>query len=248
MNVYIDIETIPNQTPGAREQFIEESVNDFKAPSNMTKTQAIKDLGGDPDSKEWKYKTKDDCLAKWAEAFKDTKAEEVGVENWRKTALDGSWGEVFSIAWAVGDGDICSVWRAPDQDELDVLRPFESTLIKQLKDRPAYFIGQNVAAFDLRFLYRRYVINNFKPGFHMPHAGRHGKDFFDIQQEWCGFNGRMKLDVMCRAMGIEGKPDDIDGSKVWDFVEAGDYERVVEYNEYDVEQTRKAYKRMVFAS
>jgi predicted PolB exonuclease-like 3'-5' exonuclease len=53
---------------------------------------------------------------------------------------------------------------------------------------------------------------------------------------------------MCKALGLDGKPGDIDGSKVWDFVEAGKYEEVMTYNKYDVEQGRKVYKRLTFTS
>ena len=53
---------------------------------------------------------------------------------------------------------------------------------------------------------------------------------------------------MCKALGIPGKPDDIDGSKVWDFVERGDYERVMQYNILDVDESRQVYKRLTFTS
>jgi len=44
MNVYLDIETIPKQGDGYSE-FLEAELDDFKAPSTLTKTQACADLG-----------------------------------------------------------------------------------------------------------------------------------------------------------------------------------------------------------
>ncbi len=69
-----------------------------------------------------------------------------------------------------------------------------------------------------------------------------------MQQGWEGYNGRASLDSMCKALGLDGKPGDIDGSKVWDFVEAGKYQEVMDYNKWDVEQGRKVYKRLTFTS
>ena len=64
--------------------------------------------------------------------------------------------------------------------------------------------------------------------------------------EWAGPNGRIKQDTLCKTLGIEGKPGDIDGSKVWDFIKAGDGARVVEYNIDDVEKCRRVYDRLTF--
>ena len=63
-----------------------------------------------------------------------------------------------------------------------------------------------------------------------------------------GTGGRIKLDALCKALGIEGKPDDIDGSKVWDFVKAGEHQKVCDYCADDVRKTREIYQRMTGAS
>ncbi len=85
-----------------------------------------------------------------------------------------------------------------------------------------------------------------KPPFKLPFNGRHGSDFFCTQIAWAGFKGRASQDSICNALGIDGKPDDIDGSKVWDFVRDGKVKRVEEYNIDDVEKNREIYKRLTF--
>lgn len=245
MNVFIDIETIPNQNPESKAAFIKESVENFKAPSTLTKGQAAADLGI-TDAKEIKFTSADDMRARWEKEMSPKMAESVGVENWRKTALNGAQGEIFSIAWAVQDGPVKVLYRTLESSDCRLLQDFYINLFDDLNGRPPYFIGQNVGDFDLRFIFRRSVILRIPPPFQIPHAGRHGSDYYDLQQAWGGFKARISLDSMCKALGIEGKPDDIDGSKVWDYVEAGEYEKVCAYNVYDVEQTRKVYNRFNF--
>jgi hypothetical protein len=244
-NVTIDIETIPDQRPEAKERFIKESVENFKAPSGMTKTLALEELGIDPKG-EGKFMAKDVAISEWEKHFAPIKAEEVGIENWRKTGLDGAQGELFSVAWAVGDGGIYGMYRALSGCEKIFLEGVFAAIKESVGRHSPFFIGQFVAGFDLKFLFRRAVILGVEPPFKLPFAGRHGNDFYDLQQAWEGYNGKCSLDTMCKALGIEGKPGDIDGSKVWDFVEAGEYEKVMEYNKYDVEQTRKVYRRFNF--
>lgn len=243
-NVTIDIETIPDQREGAKERFIKESVENFKAPSGMTKGQAAEDLGRT--AAEVKFTGKDDLIAEWVKHFAPIKAEEVGIENWRKTSFDGAQGELFSVAWAVGDGEILGSYRPLGDCEYDFLvRVFDDIKLSVGNHSP-FFVGQFVGGFDLKFLFKRAVILGVEPPFKLPFSGRHDQHFYDLQQAWEGFGGRASLDSMCKALGIEGKPDDIDGSQVWDYVEAGKYEKVMEYNKYDVEQTRKVYKRFNF--
>jgi hypothetical protein len=243
-NVIIDIETIPDQRTGAKERFIKESVENFKAPSKFTKGQAAKDLGRT--AEEVKFIGAADLIAEWEKHFAPIKAEQVGIDTWRKTSFDGAQGELFSVAWAVGDGEILGMYRGLSECEASFLDAVFASIKESVGNHSPFFIGQYVAGFDLKFLFKRAVILGVEPPFKLPFSGRHEQHFYDLQQAWEGFGGRCSLDTMCKALGIEGKPDDIDGSQVWDYVERGEYEKVMEYNKYDVEQTRKVYKRFNF--
>jgi hypothetical protein len=242
MNTYLDIETIPGQ--GLYEEFLQDAKENFKAPSDLTKTQACADLG--LTGNDAKFTSKDDAIAQWAAKFSEEKAPEVAEQNWRRTALDGAKGEIISIAWAVEDDAVSCEYRCLGDNEADLLYSFFSCLSSYLNGRNPFFIGQFVAGFDLKFIFHRAVILGVKPPFDLPFNGRHDQHFYDTQQAWAGFKGRMSQDNMCKALGIEGKPGDISGANVWDHVRDGDIKRVVEYNIDDVEKVRQLHKRLTF--
>lgn len=245
MNTFFDIETIPaQQGPLCYEEFLKAELEDFKAPSTLTKTQACADLG--LTGNDAKFTSKDDAIAKWEAKFSKEKAPEVAEEKWRKTSFDGGHGEIICMAWAVDDGDITSISRDLDGSESDMIQTFFDIVKSQLNGRHIFFIGQFVAGFDLKFLFHRCVVLGIRPPFDLPFSGRHGNDFYCTQIAWAGFGGRMSQDNLCKALGIHGKPGDIDGSKVWDFVKRGDVKRVEEYNRDDVNKVRQIYNRLTF--
>lgn len=222
MNVFIDIETIPQQPEMESKALIAETI---QAPAKMTKSETISD---------WH-----EGKGKYA-GVKDAAIEDA----YRKTSFDGAKGQICSIAWKVDGGVIAS---ATDKDgEKEMLELFFEDMIAQLNDRPPYFVGQYIGGFDLKFIFHRAIILGVKPPFKIPFDGRHGSSFYCTQAAWAGFGGRMSQENLCKALGIEGKPDDIDGSKVWDFYKAGKIDRIEEYNRYDVETVEKIYNRINF--
>jgi len=250
MITFLDIETIPGQS--CFDSFITEARENFKAPSDLSKTKACSDLG--LTGNDAKYISKADAILKWEEQFAQEKAPEVAEQEWRKTSFNGAIGELVSIAWAVEDDEVQSINRQSDfnggelllSSETEMLEDFYSQLKKRLNKRKPFFIGQFIGGFDLQFLFHRSVILGVRPPFDLPFNGRHNQNFYDTQIAWAGYKGRMSQDNICKALGIEGKPGDIDGSKVWDFVKAGDIKRVAEYNRDDVKKNREIYKRINF--
>lgn len=241
MNVFLDIETIPGQ--GCFDDFLQAELENFKAPSSLTKTQACADLG--ITGNDAKFTSKDDAIAKWEKEFSKEKAPQVAEEKWLKTSFDGAKGEICSIAWKVDGSKAKSASRKPFS-EREILFHFFNDVKIDCNGRPPFFIGQYIAGFDLKFIFHRAVILGIKPPFSLPFDGRHGKDYYCTQQAWAGFNGRMSQDNLCNALGIKGKPDDIDGSKVWDFYKAGKIERIEEYNRDDIEKVEQIYNRINF--
>ena len=63
MKVFADIETIPSQDEDVKAQFIQDSIENFKAPSGLTKGQAATDL--DMSAADAKFIGKDDMILKW---------------------------------------------------------------------------------------------------------------------------------------------------------------------------------------
>ncbi len=230
MNVFLDIETIPTQPEDETRHEIAKTI---EAPAQMKKPETIK---------EWH-----DGEGKYA-GVKDAAIDEV----YRKTALDGTKGEIVT-ACVISESGSNTVCRSDvvggTHGEADIIADLfdhiDRVSCNHGSSVPPYFIGHNIP-WDLKFLWQRAVILGVKPPFKLPFDGRHKSDFYDNMQAWAGYKQRISQDNLAKALGIEGKPDDIDGSKVWDFVKAGNVERVAEYNKYDVETVIEIYNRINF--
>ena len=225
MRVHIDIETIPQQPEDSAKELI---AKEIKAPAAMKKQETIDDWH----SGAGKY------------AYVKDKAIE---DKYRATSFDASKGQICSIAFAVDDDDIISYSSDAGCDG-DLLQDFFDDLDHRMSGKAPFFIGHYIAGFDLKFIFHRSVINGIRPPFKLPFNGRHDQDFYDNMIAWSGFKDRISQDDLCRALGIEGKPGDINGSKVWDFYKAGGIKKIDEYNRDDVEKSRLIYKRINFIS
>ena len=242
MNIFGDIETLPDQREGARERHLLMAQENFKAPSSLTKTQALDDLRGKGVTydKDGKFVAADQVKLDWEDAFKEDLAEVVGEESYRKTAL-------------TDDGTICvvcvkgikgtSILKLGDSEETLLYNAFSEIRIL-CGQREPYFIGHNIP-WDLERLYHKAVILGVDPGFKLPFDGRHGQHYYDTMQAWAGFKKQISQDNLCKALGIQGKPDDIDGSRVWDVWQT-DPERVAAYCLDDVNKVEMIYNRLNF--
>lgn len=230
--LFIDIETIPDQRPGAREKIAET----ISPPKAMTKAETI---------------------ARW-EAEERPRAIE---DAWRKTALDGSKGQIAVISVAFGDEDpfafFSSYWS---RDEGEVIAACFAHCAERLEAakragsslRPR-LIGHNHTGFDLRFIWQRCVILGVRPPVWLPVNPKPWDDhIFDTMVAWAGLKGYARMDDVCESLGIAGKGsefedgEDIDGSMVWDYVRDGKIEKVAQYCNGDVLRTREMYRRMTF--
>jgi hypothetical protein len=229
MNTYIDIETIPEQAEEEAKARIAEII---EAPAKMTTAETI---------------------ANWHNGAGKYAGVKDGVieKAYRSTSFDGAKGEIASIAWAINDGEICGLTRDYKEAGSEAvmiaaaLAQMSSQLAGSTMQQPV-FIGHHVAGFDLKFLFHRCVILGIEPPFNLPFDGKHGNQFFDNMQAWAGYRDKISQDNLCKALGIEGKPSDIDGSKVWDFIRAGKADKVLEYNKDDANKARQIHKRLTW--
>lgn len=251
MNITIDIETIPNQTPGALDKFLAEAFDNFKAPSTLTKEQAAAELGI-TDKDAIKFTSKDSMIAQWVEHFREQKAPEAAGQAWRSTALNGAKGELAVIGYAINDEPAATLWRTDlhADSEVDLLHRFFACMAKEIgrhnsNKAAVRLIGHNIEAFDMRFLFQRAVIRQVRPTINLQ-LGRYSDYLFDTMTAWAGYQGRISLDALCEALGIPSPKNGIDGSLVWDYVKSGRILEVANYCAGDVEATRKVFNRMTF--
>ena len=230
MNVFLDIETIPGQP---EEKVKAEIAEIIQAPAQMTKQETISDWHNG--------------------AGKYAGVKKAAIEKaYRDTSFDGAIGEVISIAIAIEDQPTEVFYREDYKSggERNIIaQALDYILVSMQKKHHVttpYFIGHYIGDFDLKFLFHRCVILGIKPPFSLPFSGKHEREFYCTQAAWAGFKGRMSQADLCKALGIEGKPDGIDGSKVWDFVKGGNVKHVAEYNCDDVEKVRAIFNRINF--
>ena len=182
------------------------------------------------------YKNQE-TIDKWLEENKD--------EAIHKTALDGAFGEIVVIGVAINDEPSVLFyredWQSPDR-ETDILQRFNDFLREKANkcNTVPQFIGHNITKFDDRFIFQRSVINGVRPYYTTSR-----NNIYDTMTEWAGYGGTVSLDKLCKVLGIEQKGE-IDGSKVWQYVQDGKINEVAEYCAKDVERVRQVYKRMNF--
>lgn len=228
MDIYIDIETIPAQNPEIKAEI----AACITAPSQYKKQESID---------------------AWLAENRDAAAEAA----WLKTSFDGGLGHIAVVCAAVDDGPIqsfyCEDWNAPDAEDF-ILRDLFASLhdhYDSTRHTPPVFIGHNITDFDLRFIFQRAVVLGIRPPDFLPVSVRSwDKSVFDTMNVWAGYNGRVSLDKLCRILNIPLKgseiDEEIDGSRVWEFVQAGKISKVVKYCEGDVERVRAIHRRMTF--
>jgi hypothetical protein len=233
MNIYLDIETIPCQSPDLI-AMIGEGV---KPPATMSKPETI---------------------AKW-EAESKSAAIEQAVLN---TSFDGALGMIAMIGIAIDDYPVeilCSetaltakAWAAAESDALRALSDRLAAAVNSERpnERGALkFIGHNILGFDLRFLWQRLVINSVSPSRYIPFGTRYsGERVYDTMTEWNPDRQRsISLDKLCRVLRVPTPKASMGGADVWPKLSAGQVSEVVEYCRGDIEALRSCYKRMTFA-
>lgn len=218
-NIYFDIETIPTQS----EHLKNHVQTNLTPPANYKKQETID---------------------AWIEENRDLA--------YRKTALNGGFGQIVCIGYAINNNDVRTIyfddWAT---SEREILKTFFNELIECYRpsaDITPHFIGHNIESFDLRFIYQRAIVLGIKPPSFLPLNSKSYNNMyiFDTMTEWAGKRNYVSLNEVCLSLGIPTKGDEIDGSKVWDFVQAGELKRVAEYCADDVEKVRAIYKRIAF--
>ena len=250
MDIYIDIETL-RSSEAHRLQILDNVKSNFKAPSTLTKGQAAIDLGL-TDANEIKFTSKDDMIARWEKELASVKSESVANELWEKTSFNPDVTPIACIVIGYFDqsGYQSRIFETNDMiNEAEMLEEFHSTVASictanKVEVRKVNFVGHNIAKFDLPFIWKRSVINdvNTCSGVKWIDA-RHGQHCYDTMIAWAGFGNRISADNLCKILGIKGKTEGMDGSKVYDTWQT-DPKKVIEYCNDDVQLVKEIHKRL----
>lgn len=250
--IFLDIETIPGQHPSILADFLAQAeqekaairLPEIKAPSNYKDEEKIAAYILDKQNEQAGWLT-----AKHADIYASVD------EKYRKTSFDGALGQIVSISVAVGDeapeNFFREDWANSEAYLLGELNRFVADNYTSTMEARPVFVGHNVVGFDLRFIYQRSVLLGIQPNGIIPFNARPWDDIvFDTMVQWAGVGKTVSLDKLCRVFGIPTKGseigDEIDGSKVWDFVQAGRIADVAMYCGGDVDRVREIYRRMTF--
>lgn len=248
----IDIETIPTQRLDVIEEIRASKQADLDAaiaaiapPGNYKKQETID---------EWMANEAPKARAKLESAF-DADVDEA----YRRTGLDGAYGQVCVIGYALDDSE--PVYLKADDltsaGEVALLESFSCVLTDLIPARDVLsttVIGHNVVSFDLRFLVQRHIVNGVRPHTIIARAAQakpwEQDRVFDTLVQWAGAGAKAggTLDKLCKALSIPSPKNGIDGSKVWDFVKDGRIDEVADYCARDVAATRAIHRRMTFAA
>lgn len=250
MDIFIDIETL-RSPESHRLQLLEDVKANFKAPSTLTKGQAAIDLGL-TDEKEIKFTSKDDMIARWEKELASVKSESVANAVWEKTSFNPDVATIacIVIGWYDQHGYRDAVFESGViHNEAEMLEEFHNYITdlctaNNTEVRKPNFVGHNITKFDLPFIWKRSVINDVPccKGVKWVDS-RHGQHCYDTMVAWSGFGNRISADNLCKLLGVKGKTEGMDGSKVYDTWQM-DPHKVIQYCQDDVLLVKEIHARL----
>jgi predicted PolB exonuclease-like 3'-5' exonuclease len=122
-----------------------------------------------------------------------------------------------------------------------------TAFVERIAELRPQLITFNGNSFDLPVLRYRAMINEVTaPGLSVrPYFNRYTEDALDLCDALSSFssNARATLDEISRAMGLPGKPEDINGSEVASYFLQGRIKEIADYCETDVVNTYRIWLR-----
>ncbi len=176
----------------------------------------------------------------------DAQAQEIVGEKFCKLPLHRIACIGALIAESSDKGWIVRSLGAPhigDRSEADLIAGFS----ERLNNLRPCLVSFNGSGFDLPVLRYRAMVNRLSaPGLYARgYFKRYSDDAVDLCDVLASFTsqGKCKLDELSRILGLPGKPDGVDGSKVAEYVATARIQEVADYCETDVVNTYRVWLR-----
>lgn len=195
---------------------------------------------GDEDKLRWAYRKvpksykKPESIAKWVQ--------DNAEEQWRRTSFDPVHAVVWMVGLAVGDeAPFVLIAKDPAHDPGECLRGL-AEFFGGLDYMPRAIVGKYHRKFDLPLLaVQAFLHGQHRLGCYLADvlSYPYDKRVQDVGERWPG--GPISLDPLARVLGVTGKPDGMDGSKVYDAYLAGREAEVAAYCGADVESARACW-------
>jgi 3'-5' exonuclease len=167
-------------------------------------------------------------------------------EAFNKAALSATTGEVVAIGIQSENGSYLQL-VTDTKTEADILRKFW-TVYQSLRIEGRKICGFNSREFDIPFIAQRSAILGVDiPSTLIQNERYLDSIFVDLRDRW-GFGSRPNgsLDLICRACGIGGKPDGVDGSMFWQlYDDAKTRDQAIAYLENDLKLTWELAKKLI---
>ena len=240
MKLFLDIETIPDQTAGAIDRYMGDEI---RCP-HKSKVDIGKDLGMKPE--DYKFIGADDFKQLWIERKGKEAAKVQAEQKWLKTSLDGSYGQIICIGYCLerasgaSESGVLSIDNYESEKEL--LEAFWSI---EFYGRTPQLIAHNTG-FDLPFIWHRSVINGTSPSIKFDPWARQGEKRYCTMEAWAGFKGMISLDNLASILGVQGKSMGMSGKDVWPEYKAGNIAKISEYCADDVRVLKEVYNKLNF--
>jgi len=158
-----------------------------------------------------------------------------------KTALDGAWGKVFCIAYAIDDGELQVI---QEESEIGMFSSFKKVTVDE-NNTPRHLVGHYIKGFDIPFMHKRMLVNGMGPLF------RFGAKAWEYNASCigemfsCDPRNVPKLDTLCCAFDVDSPKSDMDGSKVYQAFLDGKHHEINTYAMQDVRAIREIHKIMM---
>lgn len=231
MNLYLDIETLPNQDDFAKHVF--SAGEDL--PDSLTYLSLMK----------VRERQK---LMKTALSGAAGRTYVIGL-----ALNDGPW-TCFSCPSDVDVYYDGVAYRDHEEILLDGFFDYVRTLESQCQATPdkgtveeLLFVGHNVIDFDLRFLWQRSVMLGRKCPLSIIKAleSRYPRNCYDTMREWSGWRNMVSLEKLALESHLKyGGDEEVTGSELFELFLKGDQKAIFSKNTDDVEAVRKLYMRM----
>jgi predicted PolB exonuclease-like 3'-5' exonuclease len=169
--------------------------------------------------------------------FKDPEKIEANLKQqearWiEKAALSATTGLVLAIVVKQAHDGSTLIVDQRQKSEAEILEWFWN----EVTDQPGMrWVGFNSNGFDLPFLFRRSLLHGITPSFPFRATRYWDSRFIDLMEVWgCGSKEYIKLDDLCRYVGIGGKTG---SGKYFAEMFVTDPKAAIEYLKMDLELT-----------